>query len=42
LLGENFTHKFHTQCAQKAGFLHTSPWYIGNNTTNGWCGNYTL
>jgi len=29
-----------SRCAQKAGFQHTSPWYLGNNTTSGWCGNY--
>jgi len=32
----------HTQCAQKAGFQHTSLWYLGNNICSGWCGNYTL
>jgi len=26
---------------QKAGFQHTSPCYLGNNTFSGWCGNYT-
>jgi len=26
---------------KKAGFQHTSPWYLGNNTARGWCGNYT-
>ena len=31
----------HTRCAQKAGFQYTSPWYLGNNTSSGWCGNYT-
>jgi len=31
----------YTRCAQKAGSQHTSPWYLGNNTYSGWCGNYT-
>ena len=31
----------HTRCAQKVGFQHISPWYLGNNTYSGWCGNYT-
>jgi len=31
----------HTRFAQKAGFQHTSPWYLGNNTSSGWYGNYT-
>jgi len=26
---------------QKAGLRRTSPWYLGNNNSSGWCGNYT-
>jgi len=32
----------HTRGEQKAGFQHTSPWYLGNNTSSRWCGNCTL
>jgi len=31
----------HTRCTQKAGFQHTSPWCLGNNTSSDWWGNYT-
>jgi len=31
----------HTMRKKKAGFHHTSPWYLGNNTSSGWCGKYT-
>ena len=31
----------HTNWAQKTGFQQTIPWYLGNNTSSGWCGNYT-
>jgi len=30
----------HTQCAQKAGFQHTSSWDLGDNNSSGWCGYY--
>ena len=30
-----------TRCTKKPGFQHTSPWYLGNNTSSGWCGNYS-